>query len=639
MGPSFRTKVLISSVGLLFMMSIFLTLLNAGSQTFTSLLYPGSRSSSLPSGKSLTDPVKTEAGLVQGVVSKQSKVKVFKGIPYAASTAGQNRWKAPSPRALWPSILQATSAGPQCSQDVPFFIFPKPDMSEDCLNLNIWTPANISSAQPVSAKEDLLPVYVWIHGGRFIFGSGSEAAYDGTALAEKGIVVVTFNYRLGILGFLSHPSLSEEGYSVSNRFSSSPEPQGSGNYGLLDQIEALKWVQQNIASFGGDPNKVTLGGQSAGAASVLNLLDSPLSENLFHSAVIESGAFYPQDPQISGWAPSYRTLSTAESQGQETVASKAGNGGIEKMRTLPVSTLVKGNSANDDTVDGAPPLYRPVLDGYVKPRTYNSALRGDSTSDRPSHKTNVRVLVGNNAGEAINDGGPFAPAKPAMTLQKYLSDAQATYGTDLVSEYLALYPASSDAEAKAMTERAAVDTERVSLWLWKNLRSSASEKKEQEEEVNADDEEAVEAAAAAAAAPAKTFTYFWTHAPPGSDSAGHSSEIAYAFNNVQIGAPASSLPFAGGNKYTAVDKEIAEQVSAYWANFIKFGNPNGAEVDGQDEEDGNEGLPRWPTGEGETVGDAAVMVLGREVGVRDLVDDESKIVFWRKWLDSRDKAW
>ncbi|MDR1187075.1 MAG: carboxylesterase family protein, partial [Bifidobacteriaceae bacterium] len=216
--------------------------------------------------------VPTESGTVAGVPSGVPGVTVFRGVPYAADTGGQNRWRPPQPVEPWTGTRPASEFGAVCPQNLSRF-----PMDEDCLSVNVWTPA-------ASAGEKL-PVLVWIFGGRFIWGTGRDPLFDGEALAASGIVVVTLNYRVGALGWLATAELSAE----SGRGS-------SGNYGLLDQLAALDWVRRNIAGFGGDPGRVTIAGQSAGAASVMALVCSPLGKGLFHRVIAESGAAHPADP-------------------------------------------------------------------------------------------------------------------------------------------------------------------------------------------------------------------------------------------------------------------------------------------------------------------------------------------------------
>ncbi len=498
----------------------------------------------------LTGPVRIDTGLVSGTQALLSGVAVYKGIPYAASTAGANRWRPSQPPAAWSGVRKADAFGDICPQGgamgpgaapspssspsptsspspSPSSSASQTAMSEDCLNLNVWTAA-------ASAKERR-PVLVWIYGGRFVSGSGSDPAFDGSGLAAKGLVVVTLNYRTGVFGFLATPELSAE------------SGHGSGNYGLLDQIAALRWVRRNIHAFGGDPNRVTIAGQSAGAASVQHLVYSPLTRGLFHGAIMESGAYHPRDTQIRTLASSYRTLATAESQG--TAYATAHNAAtLADLRALTVTELLVGNNANDTSVPGnpPPPLFRPVLDGYVMPRTYWEALRTGAQHDVP-------IMNGNNRNE--NGASPNL----SVTVSGYQSTAASTYGS-MADEFLTLYPASTDSEASARTGDAIRDRDRTSAHLW--------------------------ATAWARTAKSPVFSYFWTHAPPGQSSgAYHGSEIQYMFGNL----------YAGGSSWTDTDEEIADRLSSYVVNFVTHGDPNGS------------GLPVWAASKADT---PTVMELG-----------------------------
>ncbi|KAG7397729.1 hypothetical protein PHYBOEH_000268 [Phytophthora boehmeriae] len=464
--------------------------------------------------------VSTAYGQLQGVEDPNiAGITVFKGIPFAASTAGEARWTAPQPPATWGGVKVADTFGMACPQSGANSSV----MSEDCLNLNVWTPANTT--------DDALPVYVWIYGGRFISGAGSLPLYDGAGLAAKGVVVVTLNYRMGVLGFLATPELQSE--SPNNT---------TGNYGLLDQIAALKWVQENIAAFGGDATKVTIGGQSAGASSVYHLVDSLLATGLFRGAIAESGIRFPYDPLIWSVATSYRTLQHALDGGASYMASHNVSTAAE-LRGLGIESILDGNDDNDyygtttdATFDSVPPLFRPTLDGYVMTETYLGALQ-------TGHANDVPIITGNNKDES------GASTTTNVTVAEYVADATAKYG-DLVHEYLALYPASTDDEAINMTNSAARDISRVGSWLfgtyWAQTASSPF------------------------------YTYFWSHAPPGQTAgAYHMSEINYCFNNLY----GTDMPWEED------DYAIADTMSSYWANFIKTGNPNG------------ENLAYWPTTE------------------------------------------
>ncbi len=218
--------------------------------------------------------VKTTAGLVKGTTIEDGRIRVYKGIPFGAPPVGELRWQAPRPAAAWQGVREATEFGSRCMQGPIFSDIVFTNKSEDCLNLNLWTPA--------PKADEGLPVMVWIHGGGFQAGSGAENRHDGTAFARRNVVIVTVNYRLGIFGFFSHPELTKE----SGR-------NASGNYGLLDQVLALEWVRDNIAAFGGDPKNVTIFGESAGSFAVSALMASPLAKGLFHKAIGESGAYFP----------------------------------------------------------------------------------------------------------------------------------------------------------------------------------------------------------------------------------------------------------------------------------------------------------------------------------------------------------
>ncbi|WP_405988346.1 carboxylesterase/lipase family protein [Streptomyces sp. NBC_00986] len=450
-------------------------------------------------------PVPTESGLVAGTPAKLPGVTVFKGIPYAAAPSGPLRWRPPQPPAPWTGVRNAADFGPVCPQTPRG---QKLRMSEDCLSLNVWTAAEPS---------DRTPVLVWIHGGRFIMGAGSEPLYDGAALAGAGLVVVTLNYRLGVLGFLATPELSAES-----------EHGSSGNYGLLDQIAALRWVRDNIAAFGGDPDRVTIAGQSAGGACVQDLMYSPPARGLFHGAIAESGARHPRDPSLAYLASSYRTREQAEAEGTRHLQD-LGVATLEELRALPLPDLLRGNDADQAGGGHQPPLFRPVRDGWVFPHSYAEALALGTQADIP-------VITGTNKDE---DG---ASPKPHVSLAEYTASAR-RHLRDSADDYLALYPASTDAEAGRQSSAAARDHARTSTWLW--------------------------ATEWAKHARSPVYTYYWTHVPPGPDaeSAGayHGSEINYFLNNL----------YATDRPWTAEDHRIADTVSRYVVNFAATGDPNG----------------------------------------------------------------
>lgn len=443
--------------------------------------------------------VRTEAGLVQGSTSEHnSSITVYKGIPYASSTAGEHRWRPARPLAPWDGIHIADTFGDICPQPFPKDLASPVGMSEDCLNLNIWTPAR--------SGDEKFPVYLWIPGEAFKLGVASHPSFDGAGLAAKGLVVVTINYRLGAFGFLSHPELSEE----SSRNS-------SGNYGLMDQITALEWVQKNIANFGGDPGHVTVGGQSVGAASVLDIVNSRLSRGLVHGAIAHSGARYAREPHR--FAMRHGQLEDNEVTGIE-ITSNLNISSIAELRDIPAEKLLE---STDSLHLG------PVFDGYVISDSYENALASGNHADIP-------ILTGNN----LDESG--AELEANTTLFDYITKSKARYGI-FADEFFELYPASNDEEARSAAIDAARDSLLSSTWLWGNAWANRAE--------------------------SPVYTYLWTHAPPQNGGRGrgasHGSEILFTFNNLDtVDEP-----------WTKEDREIAEMMSTHWANFIRTGNPDG----------------------------------------------------------------
>lgn len=519
-------------------------------------------------------PVRTESGLVAGVPGAASGVTVFKGIPYAASTAGKNRWRPPQPAPSWTGVREADTFGdspPQASGTLT--------MSEDCLNLNIWTGARRSGERR--------PVYVWIYGGGFSGGTGSDPSFDGSVLADKGVVVVTFNYRLGALGFLATSELSAESrHGV------------SGNYGLLDQIAALKWVRRNIAAFGGDPRRVTVGGQSAGAGSTDMLSMSPLATGLFQRSLAESQVRCPSDPELRYLGVSLRKMDTALQQGTAYGATK-GASTLAQLRALPWQDFTDGASLKDESVDtksvAKPPLFRPVVDGWLLPAGYRATYDARAQND-------VWYLAGNNLDEsgAVPEtafeywrqaGYPDRPGAPPVhvTLDDYVSAARQKFGA-MADEFLRLYPARTDDEAALASNDAVRDNSRVSTYLWGTEWIKGADR--------------------------PVYTYFWTHRPPGPDhdirGAYHGSEIVYFFGNLH--------PDTQG--WTDQDREIADTMSSYLANYITTGNPNGP------------GLPRWPA---YSPGSPTVMEVGEHYGPIRVASRE-KLGFWTRYFATQD-AW
>lgn len=319
---------------------------------------------------SKSDPslVSVEGGMIQGVQTETPGIYAFKGVPYAAAPVGDLRWKEPQPVTPWEGVRMADTFGAPCVQTphtpggyTPEFFFDgDPDFSEDCLYLNVWTPASGKT----NAK---LPVCLWIHGGGYTAGWGSEPEMDGEEWAKHGVILVTFNYRLGIFGFFTHPALSAES-----------EHGVSGNYGMLDQIAALKWVKNNIAQFGGDPENITIMGQSAGAMSVQTLVTSPLSKDLVAGAIIQSGGGLSDRPALGG-----SPLADAEAAGK-TLMDWAGYETLDQMRAASTDDIFTlAGRYREATHEWLRVPSAPVVDGYAYPETFNSAALADRISDVP----------------------------------------------------------------------------------------------------------------------------------------------------------------------------------------------------------------------------------------------------------------
>lgn len=351
---------------------------------------------SLHSSAQTLPVVQTDAGKVSGTFA--GKVRSFKGIPFASPPVGELRWKAPVAIKPWRGIRECQSFGPSPMQPKPapfgpwtwpYLIEPEP-ISEDCLYLNVWTPAEKAGRK--------LPVLVWVYGGGFTSGGSSCKIYDGEALAAKGVVVVSFNYRVGIFGFFSHPELSNESGIGA-----------SGNYGLMDQIAALQWVKRNIASFGGDPANVTIAGQSAGSMSVNALVASPVAAGLFQKAIAQSGANFTRTSP---------TLEEAEQEGMRL----AGGASLSRLRSLPPEEIM----SKDVNMRG------PVVDGYVLPKQIADIFQSGSSNT-------VALLTGWN----LDEGLMFGPPKKAVEFRREIGEL---FGSDSASA-LTCYRASNDEQA------------------------------------------------------------------------------------------------------------------------------------------------------------------------------------------------
>lgn len=372
----------------------------------------------------LIDPiVETNYGKVKGAVNESGTVVSFKGIPYAAPPVGNMRWREPQPPSSWEGIRDAAKFCPSCIQNRVYTHLPngpwteefmvQDSVSEDCLFLNIWTPAKSAS--------DKLPIIVFLHGGAFTEGSGSIDVYNGEELAKKGIIAITINYRLGALGFLAHPELTAE----------SPH-HVSGNYGFLDQIAALKWIKENITAFGGDPQHVTIAGQSAGAASVRALIISPLVRGLFHGAITQSGSTFPSGQSSS------MTLSEGEKLGVEFAESK-GASSIAQLRAVPAMEIIARDPKNPGLRFGG------VSDGYFQTGDLLSVFAEGKQNDTP-------FMSGMNADET-------------------------RYYGDTGKDFKTLYPSGSKEEEAAAVKLAGQEQGRLSTWLWMEYRAKTSKTK------------------------------------------------------------------------------------------------------------------------------------------------------------------
>jgi para-nitrobenzyl esterase len=457
----------------------------------------------LPVAAALPPAISTANGPVAGIASSDGTVIAFKGLPYAAPPIGPLRWRAPAPPASWTAVRKAGKFSTSCMQHIveerkPWTheFMAHNDIGEDCLYLNVWTPAK--------ASGDRLPVYFWIHGGGYVEGSTAVPAYDGENLARLGVIVVTINYRLGVFGFLAHPELTRESGH-------------SGNYGLLDQLAALQWVQKNIAAFGGDPTRVTISGQSAGSNAVHNLVASPLAHGLFQRAIEESG---------SGFVPANATgtMKDGEAQGVKFAASR-GAKSLAELRALPAQALMPTPQES-----GPASAFRPIVDGYF--------LLGDPNDVYLTGKQNdVPELTGMNHDERSSEAD-----YGTIPMATYGSRMQQRYGA-AADTFFALYPNDTQQHSGTSQEEAFRDSGLTSTFMWGQLRAKTAK--------------------------TPAFTYYWTHSEPGADSARygafHTSEVPYVFNSLDQ----SQRPWA------TADRRMAKLLGSYWVNFMKTGNPNG----------------------------------------------------------------
>ena len=448
----------------------------------------------LPEGQ-----VKVEGGIIEGSVTED--LAIYKGIPFAAPSIGDLRWKAPQPVEKWEGVKQTTEYAPAPMQGGN----PASGKSEDCLYLNVWTPAK--------SEKEKLPVLVWIYGGGFSFGSTSDPVHNGEHLARKGVVLVSIAYRVGQLGFLAHPELSAE------------DPNGvSGNYGLLDQIAGLQWIQNNISAFGGDPDKVTIFGESAGGIAVSMLCASPLAKGLFHGAISQSGGSFGPSRPTTFPGENMKTLQHAEQDGIEYV-KRVGASSIAELRNIEPDSLPLGMG-----MGGA----WPIVDGYVIPDDQYKLYEAGNYNDVP-------VLIGYNSDEGLS-----FPA--GRTPEDYIAGVERRFGS-FSNGLLEAYPLNENRigrSARNLMRDAAFGWH---TWSWARLQSRNGKSD-------------------------VYYYYFDQHPERAEDSpqfdhgTPHGVDVPFVFMNLDRENPQT----------TESDLAISEIMGTYWTNFAKYGHPNGEGV-------------------------------------------------------------
>jgi para-nitrobenzyl esterase len=436
-------------------------------------------------------PVKVEEGLVQG--TSEDGLSVYKGIPFATPPTGNLRWKAPQPAEKWEGIKQTNKFAPGPIQGGN----PPSGKSEDCLYLNIWSPAK-------SANERI-PVLVWIYGGGFGAGATSETNYSGEKLAKKGVILVSIAYRVGVLGFMAHPELSTEN-----------QNHVSGNYGLLDMIEGLKWIKKNIAAFGGDPNKVTIFGESAGGIAVSMLCVSPQAKGLFHGAISQSGGSFGPPRPTTFPGENLKRLPDAEA------------GGVAYAKTAGVSSIADLRKIEADKLPGGRGW--PIIDGWVIPDDQYKLYEAGKYNATP-------ILIGYNSDE----GASFSPPK---TPDDYINGVKNRYGK-FADDLIKAYPVGTDNVPKTARDLARDAAFGWHTWIWARLQSKTSKQK-------------------------VYYYYFDQHPDHPADSprfgygSPHGQDVGFVFQHLN---PKSQ-------NATATDEQVSETMATYWTNFAKYGHPN-----------------------------------------------------------------
>lgn len=469
-------------------------------------------------GASGAPKVQLDAGLIAGAsLGEKADVHVYKAIPFAAPPVGDLRWKPPQPVKPWEGVRACTAFGPWCPQPKPLMGRELGTLSEDCLTLNVWTPAQ--------TPTDKLPVMVWIHGGGHTTGSGASPYYDGERLTREGVVVVTINYRLGPFGYFAHPLLSKES-----------EHKASGNYGLLDQIAALKWVQRSIAAFGGDPGCVTIFGESAGAVSVCRLMISPLAKGLFHRAIAESGGAHGRNRHLR---EQWDNLEPMEKVGEQLAAKLGCGQAKDPLAALRAKSWQEVLDASDPAqgLFGKGTRFGPVVDGWAIPDDPVALFEAGKQHDVP-------LLVGSNADE----GTVFMQQTAIRRVAGYKFILRRRFGKQ-ADRLFELFPAERDEDAQAAFCRLVGVSAFVAPARF--LARSMEKRK------------------------AKAYLYHFTRVPPLERTrklgAFHALEVAYVFG---------TLDARPG--FDEADRKLSETMRKCWTRFARTGDPNGA------------GLPPWP---------------------------------------------
>lgn len=490
-----------------------------------------------------------ENGIIEGNYDTKTGIQTYFGVPFAKPPVGDLRWKAPQPLENWKGVKETKKFGPRPMQKIVFGDMNSRSngLSEDCLYLNVWTPAKRNTKD--------LPVLLYYYGGGNSAGDGSEPRYDGESMAKKGIVVVTCNYRLNVFGFLAHPELSAEA-----------PYKASGNYGMLDQSAALKWVQKNIAAFGGDPKKVTIAGESAGSIAVSMQMSSPLSRNLIAGAIGESGA---------GINPTMTPvpLANAEKMGTDFL-KKANVKDIAAMRALSARDIYE--IFDESKMFGFPI----VIDGYFLPKPMNQIFNAKEQAQVP-------LLLGWNSAEI--PGQAFMQGQPYKD-ENYVARVKKEYPTDF-EEVLKLYPHGSEKEIELSATALAADRFiSYSTWKWFDLHRNNSTQPVYRYLYSKLRPALVDNSLSSALAGGTTKKDPNAPKPPAPVGAPHACEIEYCMGNLHL-----IKEYA----WTADDFKVSETMFNYFANFIKTGNPNG------------NSQPEWPSAK---AGDnnPPVMVLDTE---------------------------